>query len=201
MAGPRWNAAANFGYFVSDLDFGDGASWHIQEAATTATLEYRMNPRWTLQTGAGAVVGGSLTTTDRTYTITPGWEYSVAVSFRVLDGQGYFPFILVSTSVSASGTATLDANGNRTPLVSIDTGVVLTAGKTFFRVLSPYLMGRVFGGPIFWHQNGTDVTGTDRYHYQLGAGVVLSLFRRLDLYVEGVPLGERRISGGAGFSF
>ena len=86
-------------------------------------------------------------------------------------------------------------------LIAIDIRAGLTVGKTFFEFLSPYVAARLFGGPIFWITEGRVVTGTDAYHYQLAAGVVVTLARRVDIFVEGVPLGERRISTGLGVAF
>jgi hypothetical protein len=42
------------------------------------------------------------------------------------------------------------------------------------------------------------VTGTDRYHYQVGGGLVTALPGGFDMFVEGVPLGERAITLGVG---
>jgi hypothetical protein len=74
-------------------------------------------------------------------------------------------------------------------------------GTTFFDRLSPYALGRVFGGPVYWRYQGAAVTGTDTHHYQLGAGLALMLARRLDIFAEAVPLGERSLSAGASVSF
>jgi hypothetical protein len=68
-------------------------------------------------------------------------------------------------------------------------------------VLTPYALARVFGGPVFWHDGLAGQTGTDVHHFQLGAGLLVRLGRRLDIFAEGVPLGEQGISGGAGFAF
>ena len=54
---------------------------------------------------------------------------------------------------------------------------------------------------IFWHYRGDAVRGTDAYHFQLGAGVSYRIARRVDVFVEGIPLGERGISGGAAAVF
>jgi hypothetical protein len=45
------------------------------------------------------------------------------------------------------------------------------------------------------------VNGTDRYHYQVGAGLVISLVQGFDVFVEGVPLGERAVTLGGGKTF
>jgi hypothetical protein len=59
----------------------------------------------------------------------------------------------------------------------------------------------VFGGPVYWRYAGTAVTGTDDHHWQVGAGVSLLVARRVDVFAEGVPLGEVGVTAGAGLSF
>jgi hypothetical protein len=72
----------------------------------------------------------------------------------------------------------------------------LAAGYTFLDALSPYAVVRVFGGPVFWHYQESSVIGTDLYHVQLGAGLAWRIKGKVDLFMKGVPLGERAITGG-----
>jgi hypothetical protein len=74
-------------------------------------------------------------------------------------------------------------------------------GATFFDALTPYAVVRAFGGPIFWHYQGSAHIGTDAYHVQLGAGLFWRIARKVDVFVEGVPLGERALLGGASVPF
>ena len=71
-------------------------------------------------------------------------------------------------------------------------------GIPIARVVTPYVVARAFGGPIAWRIDTASKTGTDAYHVQLGGGVSALLFRRVDLFVEGIPLGERGVSAGLG---
>jgi hypothetical protein len=68
-------------------------------------------------------------------------------------------------------------------------------------VLSPYAAARAFGWPILWHTGGETRLGTDRYHFQIAAGAVVSLPAAVDVFAEIVPLGERAVTLGAGVSF
>lgn len=86
-------------------------------------------------------------------------------------------------------------------MIALDFRVSAMFGKTFFGVLSPYAVARAFGGPIFWRLAGEDVAGTDKYHVQLGAGLVVALPAHLDVYTEVIPLGERAAVVGLGYSF
>ncbi|MEZ4302836.1 MAG: hypothetical protein R3B70_48380 [Polyangiaceae bacterium] len=86
-------------------------------------------------------------------------------------------------------------------MLAVDFRVTGIAGKTFFDILSPYLVLRAFGGPVFWEHEGESETGGDKYHFQIGAGMVLALPRRFDAFVEVVPVGERAAALGLGYSF
>lgn len=175
------------------------------EQAGLGTLQFRASDRWTLQASAGGIISGALVHGNVVHTMRPGWLYGVAASFRVLDGTGWMPYLIVSGSLSMSGTATSPSDapqsGFHSSLVSMDVSLIATVGKTFFRVLSPYLVGRVFGGPVFWQRGGDVALGTDAYHYQFGVGISVALLQRFDAFIEGAPFGERRLSAGAGVAF
>jgi len=75
-------------------------------------------------------------------------------------------------------------------------GVIV--GKTFARFFTPYAVARVFGGPVFWQCGAGVDLGGDVHHFQVGAGLTLTLANRVDVFFEGIPLGERALSGGVG---
>jgi hypothetical protein len=147
------------------------------------------------------VLGGSLELDGRRFSIDTGWVGAVAFAWRLLEGEGYAPFLLSSVSFSASSARTEDdASGAAAHLTALDLRGGLTAGKTFWGVLSPYASLRVFGGPVFWSYDGEDIGGSDKYHYQPAVGAVVTL-GPVDLYAEWAFLGERALAGGAGVSF
>ena len=76
----------------------------------------------------------------------------------------------------------------------------VAVGKSFGPA-RPYAVARVFGGGFRWEGTAPATTGGDSHLYQIGAGAALELPRRLDLVVELMPLGERSLTGGVGFSF
>ena len=82
-----------------------------------------------------------------------------------------------------------------------DLRLSVVVGKTFFQALSPYAVLRGFGGPIWWQIRGRDVLGTDAYKFQIGAGLSVTMPRGFDAFIEGVPLGEKALSTGLGYSF
>jgi len=79
--------------------------------------------------------------------------------------------------------------------------ILLTVGKVFWQSLAPYAVARFFGGPAIWKRHDESVTGSDRYHVQLGAGVLATAAGRMGAFVEVIPLGERSFSLGATVSF
>jgi hypothetical protein len=121
-----------------------------------------------------------------------GGLLSVGLAYALVKQDGAIPFVLFGASVSGSAASTQERL-----LVSVDARASVTAGYTLWERLTPYLTARLFGGPVFFR----GLTGTDAYHYQLGAGVVLSLPGGFDVSAELVPLGEQRVSAGVGYSF
>ena len=110
--------------------------------------------------------------------------------------------MLLSGTLGASGARTRQAGEEDTVAFNaFDLRVGVTAGRTFFDVLSPYVSVRAFGGPILWQYRGEDVTGSDQHHYQIAMGLAASLPSGIDVFFEGAPFGERAATVGAGVSF
>ena len=84
---------------------------------------------------------------------------------------------------------------------AFDLRVGAAVGTTLWKVLVPYVLGRGFGGPVYWRYQGASIVGTDDHHWQVGAGLSLLVARKVDVFVEGVPLGELGVTAGAGLSF
>lgn len=180
----------------------DGARAPIERHGVLATLELPLGERSTLGLGLGGDIAGEIDLGARRFHLGPGWAASMSFSYRVADGTGSFPlFVLLSGALSASGTvAREDVAGARSGnLFAIDVKGGVSVGKTFARIVSPYLAFRVFGGPVFW--DAASGPGTDAYHVQPAAGVVLALGRRLALFGEVAPVAERGVSAGASVGF
>jgi len=191
----------SYGAFVSELRFDNNATASILQHATHASVELDVSDRWTVQLAAGALLGGRLWGEVGEYHFTPGASGTVGASYRVVGGERATPFFLLSASLSASVAGTqADSDGARAAWGAADFRVGALVGKTFFNALSPYLTVRAFGGPIFWQlPEGTRV-GSDQHHFQVGLGAVFAPHPRLQLFVELIPLGERRVSGGLSYS-
>jgi hypothetical protein len=181
----------------------------VERHAVTASVDYRVSPTTTIGGGIGAGLGGLMTVGLRRFQVLPGWELTLSYSRRLLDGRGKAPFLILGIAGGGSGASTREeAYAGNVPvssgtqgLYAFDIRAGLTVGKTFWDTLSPYAVVRAFGGPVFWSYDGKSLLGTDEYHVQVGGGLVTSLARGFDVFVEGVPLGERAITLGAGKTF
>lgn len=171
--------------------------------AVTLSLDRRVGDRWTVGGAVGSTLLGTLAIQGQSFAVSPGPLVTLTTSFRALDEGPVAPFVLFTGSLGGSLSWTTlqgtSGSGNAQQLWSFDGRIGVAAGKTIAHVVTPYVLARAFGLPVLWHYEGAATTGTDAYHYQLGAGVVVRL-GRLDLSVEGVPLGERAIVGGAGLA-
>lgn len=185
----------------------------------TASLDYRLSPATTIGGGVGAGLGGVISVVTESagtagrlpqrFLILPGWEATFSYSRRLLEGRGKLPFVVLGLSGGASGASTQEEQvvARQSPtepssfFYAFDVRVGLIVGKTFWDTLSPYAAVRGFGGPILWSYGGNTLFGDDLYHFQLGGGLVTALAHGFDVFVEGVPLGERAVTLGAGKTF
>lgn len=159
----------------------------FEQLATSASFEWRVSERVTLSAAGGGLFMGAL---DRVET-GPGAVGSLGVSWLVLEQKDARPFVQLSGSLAVSGLRVAS------DYLAIDGRIGVAAGYTIQERLTPYLVARAFGGPVFYAGS----VGTDLFHYQLGAGVVVGLPLGLDLSFEGIPLGEQRLTLGLGASF
>jgi hypothetical protein len=206
-ASRRWQAGVSGVYTSTALRFDGDRRADEQRGAVLASLAYRVAPRVTLQAAAGASLGGSLTLRGVEHVFDPGFAAALGASFRVLDAEGARPFVLLTAQLASSVTTTTRratatrAEGGKSGYEAFDLRAGVLVGTTLWGAVSPYAAGRVFGGPAFWRDEGTAITGTDVSHYQVGAGVSARIGDRVSLFAEGIPLGERAVSGGASLLF
>lgn len=201
---PVWRAGVSGAWSGTHLIFSSGGSsfdTYFEKYAVTAGLDRRLGDRWTLGGAVGTTVTGALVVRGSVSSVSPGPLAAVTASFRPLDEGELTPFLLLTGSAAASlSWTTPRAGGTASALSALDARLGLVAGKTIAHVVTPYVLARVFGGPVFGSLGGNAVTGTDASHYQLGAGVSVRL-GRVDLVAEAVPLGELEIVAGAGLAF
>jgi hypothetical protein len=201
----RWHVGASGLYTSTTIDFTGGLHGDETRRSVVATLAYQPWRRITLQLAAGGTLGGQLTTPAGKYDFSDGPTAAAGAAWRVVDGTRPFVILTATLSFSAASThPTPSGNAGAADNVSyeaFDLRVGALVGTTIFEVLSPYVVGRGFGGPVLWQYQGADVTGTDAHHFQIGAGANLLIARRVSLFAEGIPLGERSVAAGGAVAF
>jgi hypothetical protein len=203
---PRWHAGASGIYTSTGIRFTPTLRGDETRAAVVGSLGYHPTARTSYQIAAGGTFGGRLVTPAGNQDFAPGVTAAVGASWRVVDRPS-FPFVVLTGNLSfsaASTTLRAEGGGSAGPSVgyqAFDLRLGVLVGTTINRVFSPYAVGRAFGGPIYWQYQGSDVTGTDTHHYQVGAGLTLAVARRLNVFAEGIPLGERSVASGAALAF
>jgi hypothetical protein len=193
----KWRVGADYSFTSTGLHFNSGLQVDEVRNASLVTLDYRPARRVTLEAGAGAFLGGSITAGPLRYAMAPGFASIVGASWRVVDPDGAIPFVLLTSQLSYASSSTSGSIGYN----AFDLRGGVAVGTTFWDVFTPYVVGRAFGGPIYWRYQTQAIIGTDDHHWQVGAGFSLRIARRIDVFAEGVPLGELGVTAGAGVSF
>ncbi len=210
--------SASYAFTSTTILFGGGRRADLTRHAVFGSVQIPFNRSgsFSAQLGAGGIAGGELVHGAARDTIGPGFAAFTGVAWRVVDGRNAIPFVQLTATLSATHMLTrTDDHGTRTDgttspgsqpetprFTALDLRLGAIAGKTFAEVFTPYVTARAFGGPIAWHFDGAPVTGTDLYKYQLGGGLSLALFdRKLDVFAEGIALGERGFAAGIGTTF
>jgi hypothetical protein len=194
---PKWRVGADYSFTSTGLHFDSGLQVDQARNASLVILDYRPVRRVTLELGAGAFLGGSITAGPARFAMAPGFASVIGASWRVVDADGAIPFVLLTSQISYASSSTDGATGYN----AFDLRAGAAVGTTFWQVFTPYVVGRAFGGPIYWRYQGAAIVGTDDHHWQVGAGFSVLVARKVDLFAEGVPLGELGVSAGAGVSF
>ena len=182
---PTWQVSGTVSGFSTDIVF-NGTRVAVQQLATTASVGNFPSPRLGWSITAGGVLGGKIGDAD----ISSGATASGTVSWLPVYERPSRPFVAVTASLGVGfARAPVDQMAHSWWAFDARGGVVI--GKTLADHWVPYLAARAFGGPVFWRIAGADVTGSDRFHVTVGAGLTVRLPRSLDLTAEGMPLGER----------
>ncbi|MEM9692776.1 MAG: hypothetical protein AAGA56_09545 [Myxococcota bacterium] len=176
------------------LSFGDGSDVDLRRQAVTVSLEYRATEELTLTAGVGAAIDGDITPdgAGTRYELDPGVLGVVGAAYRILQGEGWEPFLLVSGAASTVTGPSRLVRGNPADGITssrytgLDLRAGLTVGEVFLDHIAPYATVRGFGGPIFWR----GLTGSDKFHYQVGAGLLVTT-GVIDSGIELIPFGER----------
>jgi hypothetical protein len=183
--------------------FGDDSrEVHLRETTAFATLSWQRTDRYSLQLTLGGILGGSVTTDGRASgDVGAGGALSVGWSWLPVYETETRPFLQVAATFGFSTVRAVADDGFRHQLTAGDMRVGVLVGKTFLGRLTTFAAARAFAGPVFWHVAGEREVGGDSHHYAFGAGLVLRLPQRIDVFAEAMPVGERSFSVGAGVAF
>jgi len=179
------------------LVFTDDQHLDLRQSAVTAIAGYAWPSRVSVRAALGVLAGGSLDGEGRTFDLGTGVVGSLGVARQWARPPW---FVTGSAGLGVSRASTREnlaagMQGARVSLTAIDARGGITAGRTFGPV-SPYLLARAFGGPVFWTWDGRSTTGSDIHHFQLGAGASLAIGARATVLVDLAALGERAASLG-----
>lgn len=160
----------------------------------------QLNDKLSLRGGIGLVYDGTLhPEASPSYSIKQGGVVAVGLEYLWYRGTGYSPTIDYSFFVSASSSKIEDpVSQDETSYFSSDLRLGGRASWNISDKYFPYLSARLFGGPVNWELDGTDVMGSDIHHYQVAFGAAVQ-FGAVGTFVEWAPLGEQSMS--LGFSY
>ena len=137
----------------------------------------------------------------------PGPVAVVSAAYRLLDGAGAKPFLLLGGALSFGSTITKNERTmEQARLTALDARFIVTCGKLFLKTIAPYATARAFGGPVSWTRTldqqaaSNRMVGSDKYHVQLGAGAFVAT-GLVDAFFEIIPLGARAATVGMAMSF
>ncbi len=198
---PRFRTSVNYTFSSTRIVFSGDKKADVERSLAAAAFEYRASEKWALQLSTGLLLAGKMVFSDGRHDFAGGLSLAVGASYRLLEEKGVLPFVGLTGTF---GYATAKTHEARTAYVgynAFDLRLGAVAGKTIADALTLYAAARIFGGPIFWKMRGESLTGTDVYKYQVGAGASVVLWKRVDLFAEGIVFGERMLSVGLGVSY
>lgn len=152
---------------------------------------------WSVGAQIGAVIGGRLALGGERHELGPGLVFGLEAQWRVLEAPRDAVSLTLGLQLALSHARLTPDDGPGAAWTATDLRASVTASRTLWDVVTPYLAVRAFGGPIFFrHETGGDTT-----HVQLAAGLGVELGAGLSLHVEGAFLAERGGAGGLGLRF
>jgi len=189
---------------ATDVSFGVDQNAALRRRGLVAALEYRLAEKWTLSAGGGVTLGGDLVLDGDRYELGVGAVGQAGVAYRVLDGDGWEPFLLLGASFAASTAGTRGPSAPRTAATSSSTPSTAASrspsarpSPTPSRPTSPCAASAGRSSGCWREPRWSGPTGR---HFQFGGGLLASA-GLIDAFVEIIPLGERSASVGAAVAF
>jgi hypothetical protein len=197
----KFRTSASYTFSSTRLVFSGDRKAGVDRQIAGLGFTYRASKLWSAQLSLGALTAGTMNFTDSSHRFNAGLSLSVSASFQMLEENAKRPFAILTGTFGYATAKTHEQARANVGYNAFDLRLGAAVGKTFADVFAVYLTARVFGGPIFWKLRDEAVTGTDLYKYQVGMGASVSPLKGVDLFIEGIPVGERALSFGAGVSY
>ena len=190
---PTWQVTGSVSGFSTQIKFDSNTRIAVEQLATTATVGNFPSPRLGWSASAGGVVAGRIEGRD----ISGGATVGGTLSWLPIYERPSRPFVAFTASLGGAFVRAPADDAMQHTWWAFDLRGGVTIGKTFAERWVPYAAARAFGGLAFWEHAGASVSGGDRYHVTLGAGLVVRLPGSVDVTAEVMPLGERSAALGA----
>lgn len=199
---PPIHLSLSYDYTSTTILFGGPRRADLRRHATFAGTEIPLGSGWSVRFGAGGILGGELDPSHIHGDFGPGVTGYVGGAKSIVDEKKYVPFVQLSLTLSGSRVGTKGPLPDTAPsFTAFDLRAGAMVGKSFGPFV-PYAVGRVFGGPVYYKFLGHEETGTDLHKYQVGGGFAIATPSHvLDVFVEGIALGELGVSAGLGTTF
>lgn len=178
----------------------------------TGAVECRLFERLSVQLGAGAA-DGALSNDSSRHDLESGWTAMASSSYRLLDADGFVPFLIPGIDFSLVHAATVERDNPEAPrgrfeALELRLGV-LVGTRLLDDMLGPYTGARYSGGPVQWSRGTEEQRGMNRRKYEVPVGMLvgpvspkgLGPIRAVDGFIEGVVLGQRGVTVGVGYGF
>lgn len=197
-----WRAGAAWSRLDTDISV-EGERVDMLENVVAASLERTVGKGWVVGVSVGAIVQGSLELAARRFTIKPGVLLDVYAGHNWLKPNRANLFLATSLAASFGLAWTREdrPSAPRQSLIATDLRVDLSFGATLFKVWSPYVAARAFGGPIFWKLDAKTQIGSDPGHHTLALGSRFDLPCGVDLSLDWGFEGARTLSASLGVRF
>lgn len=179
------------------LDLGDAGHTDVKMESLSLSAGFPLNENLTARLAVGPVIGGSLLTEPGVrFGFDSGFLLGASLEKQKPLSSGFFEQLDYSISLSAvKATTKADLSGSEADYTALDLRLGTRAIKRVSENGVGFLAARVFGGPVNWEFQGSDVTGSDEHHYQVALGGAVQV-GKAGLFGEWAALGEKGFTAG-----
>lgn len=184
-----------FSAFTASLVFKDDAKRDMHQRSASMTIGRSLDENWLLRVSVAGLLAGEVRGAKDLATFGAGGSIGVSLSRIYAFDNGLFLGAAYSFA-SSYASARYAGDSSDVSLLAFDLRASGQLGYTLWHRVTPYVAGRVYGGPVFWQtERGGDVeSGTDAYHVLLAGGVSVRTPTGLYITVEAAPGGEQVVS-------